>query len=151
MTIRVFIWDCMSLRMFLIHLCTETVRHMKRDKRHFSPYKENFFSKKHSNCDIFHLTVSSHTAKQSLQNCVLPCANLHVITLYQSWHNALQQKHCRYMPHTRVMLIQQGDNEGARGTRMFLLCFSNLTWIKQIFMYFDALCPSPNLLTKLQK
>jgi len=34
---------------------------MKKDTQHFSTYKENFFSKKHSNCDIFHLTVSSHT------------------------------------------------------------------------------------------
>jgi len=147
----ILLWDCVCLRMFLIHLCTEKVCHMKKVTQHFSPYKENFFSKKHSNCDIFPLTVSSHTAKQSVQNCVLPCANLPVITLYQSWHNALQQEHCRYMPHTRAMPIQQGDTGGVRGTRQFLMCFPNLTWIKQPFMHFDALCPSPNLQTKLQK
>jgi len=124
---------------------------MKKDIQHFSPYKENFFPKKHSDSDIFHLIVSSHTAKQSVQNCVLPCANLHVITLYQSSHNALQQKHCQYMPHTRVMLIQRRDNGGVRGTRQFLMCFLNLTWMKKPFMDFDALCPSSDLLTKLQK
>ena len=134
----IHLWDYMCLRMFLIHLCTEKVCHMKKDTQHFSPYKENFFSKEHSNCDTFHLTASSHTAQQSVKNCVLPCANLHVITLYQSWHNALQQKHCRYMPHTSVMLTLQGDNGGIRGTRQFLTCFPNLTWIKQTFMHFDA-------------
>lgn len=80
----IHLWDYMCLRMFLIHLCTEKVCHMKKDTQHFSPYKENFFSKEHSNCDTFHLTASSHTAQQSVKNCVLPCANLHVITLYQS-------------------------------------------------------------------
>jgi hypothetical protein len=147
----IHLWHCMCLRMFLIHLCTEKACHMKKDTQHFSPYKENFFPKKHSDCNIFHLIVSSHTEKQSVQNCVLPCANLHVITLYQSWHNALQQKHCRYMPHTRVMLIQRRDNGGVRGTRQFLMCFLNLTWMKKPFMDFDALCPSSDLLTKLQK
>jgi hypothetical protein len=152
MTIKVFIsgnacaWECFwyicVLRKYVIWRKIHNI---------FSPYKENFFSKKHSNCDIFHLTVSSHTAKQSVQNCVLPCVNLHVITHYQSGHNALQQKHCRYMPHTRVMLIQSGDNGGVRGTRQFVTFFPNLTRIKQPFMHFDALCPSPDLLTKLQE
>lgn len=55
------------------------------------------------------------------------------------------------MPHTGVMLIQQGDKGGVTETRQFLQCFPNLTLMKQSFMQFDALCPSPNLLTKLQK
>lgn len=101
------------------------------------------------------VTLSSYRfftyCKTISSNCVLSCANLPVITLCQSWYNALQHEHCRYMPHTRVMPIQQGDNGGVGGNRQFLMCFPNLTWIKQPFMHFDASCPSPNLQTKLQK
>ena len=59
--------------MFLIYLCAEQVCNMKKDPHCISLGVQNFFSKEHSNCDIFHLTVSWHAAKQYVQNCVTVC------------------------------------------------------------------------------
>jgi hypothetical protein len=41
----IHLWECMCLRMFLIHPCIEKLCHMKKDTQHFSPYKKKIIFK----------------------------------------------------------------------------------------------------------